>query len=225
MTKSGGNALHGTGFEFLRNTDLDAKNYFSTQRSIFQQNQYGGTLGGPIKQNKLFFFADYQGQHTKQGQDTGVVAVPSLANRTGNFSDSSTFTGNVNGPYLAQTLRTFWATRLHRANHFLASSPETLFHNRHSPLPRRRYSSTSPLPIWARTISSRPPKRSRSTMKRRPGALTGTQTDRGISLSTTSTTNTISTIPILPASVVQRFPIQPVDPSTGRRMVWTNCLW
>jgi hypothetical protein len=104
VTKSGGNAFHGSGFEFLRNTDLDAKNYFSTQRSIFQQNQYGGTLGGPIKRDKLFFFTDYQGQHTKQGQDTGVVAVPSLANRTGNFSDSSTFTGKVNGPYLAQTL-------------------------------------------------------------------------------------------------------------------------
>jgi hypothetical protein len=104
VTKSGGNAFHGSGFEFLRNTDLDAKNYFSTQRSIFQQNQYGGTLGGPIKRDKLFFFADYQGQHTKQGQDTGVVAVPSLANRTGNFSDSPTFTGKVNGPFLAQTL-------------------------------------------------------------------------------------------------------------------------
>jgi len=104
VTKSGGNVFHGSGFEFLRNTDLDAKNYFSTQRSVFQQNQYGGTLGGPIKHNKLFFFADYQGQHTKQGQDTGVVAVPSLENRAGNFSDSPTFTGKVNGPYLAQSL-------------------------------------------------------------------------------------------------------------------------
>jgi hypothetical protein len=104
VTKSGGNAFHGSAFEFLRNTDLDAKSYFSTQRSIFHQNQYGGTLGGPIKQNKLFFFADYQGQHTKQGQDTGVVAVPSLANRAGNFSDSPTFNGKVNGPFLAQTL-------------------------------------------------------------------------------------------------------------------------
>jgi hypothetical protein len=104
VTKSGGNAYHGSGFEFLRNTDLDAKNCFSTQRSTFQQNQYGGTLGGPIKRDKLFFFADYQGQHTKQGQDTGVIAVPSLANRIGNFSDSPTFTGKVNGPYLAQTL-------------------------------------------------------------------------------------------------------------------------
>jgi hypothetical protein len=104
VTKSGGNTFHGSGFEFLRNTDLDAKNYFSSERSTFQQNQYGGTLGGPIKRNKLFFFADYQGQHTKQGQDTGIVAVPSLSNRTGNFSDSPVFTGKVNGPYLAQTL-------------------------------------------------------------------------------------------------------------------------
>src|ERR1700732_4181555 len=105
VTKSGGNAFHGSGFEFLRNTDLDAKNYFSTQRSVFQQNQYGGTLGGPVKRDKLFFFADYQGQHTKQGQDTGVVAVPSVANRAGNFTDSaSTLTGTVNGAFLAQTL-------------------------------------------------------------------------------------------------------------------------
>jgi len=104
VTKIGGNAFHGSGFEFLRNTALDAKNYFSAQRSTFQQNQYGGTLGGPIKHNKLFFFGDYQGQHTKQGQDTGVVAVPSMANRAGNFSDSPVFTGKVNGPYLAHTL-------------------------------------------------------------------------------------------------------------------------
>jgi hypothetical protein len=104
VTKSGGNTFHGSLFEFLRNTVLDAKNYFSSERSVFQQNQYGGTFGGPIKQNKLFFFGDYQGQHTNQGQDTGVVAVPSLANRGGNFSDSPAFSGKVNGPFLAQTL-------------------------------------------------------------------------------------------------------------------------
>jgi hypothetical protein len=104
VTKSGANAFHGSAFEFFRNTDLDAKSYFSSERSVFQQNQYGGTLGGPIRQKRVFFFADYQGQHTKQGQDTGVVAVPSLANRSGNFSDSPVFTGRVNGPFLAQTL-------------------------------------------------------------------------------------------------------------------------
>src|SRR3984893_6077492 len=110
VTKSGGNALHGSMFEFLRNTALDAKSYFSSKRSIFQQNQYGGTLGGPIKRSKLFFFADYQGQHTKQGLDTGQVGVPSLANRGGNFSDLITSSnpnplpGTVNGDFLAQTL-------------------------------------------------------------------------------------------------------------------------
>jgi hypothetical protein len=110
VTKSGGNAFHGSVFEFLRNTELDAKSYFSKKRSIFQQNQYGGTLGGPLKRNKLFFFGDYQGQHTKQGQDTGQVAVPSLANRTGDFSDSITpanpnpMPGTVQGDFLARTL-------------------------------------------------------------------------------------------------------------------------
>jgi hypothetical protein len=110
VTKSGGNAFHGSAFEFLRNTDLDAKSYFSSKRSTFQQDQYGGTLGGPIKRNRLFFFGDYQGQHTKQGQDTGQVAVPSLANRSGDFSDLITsanpnpLPGTVQGDFLAQTL-------------------------------------------------------------------------------------------------------------------------
>src|SRR3984893_18546547 len=124
VTKAGGNAFHGSMFEFLRNTDLDAKSYFSTERSVFQQNQYGGTLGGPIKQNKLFFFADYQGQHTKQGQDTGVVAVPSLANRSGNFSDlissnnPNPLPGTVNGDYLAQTLSKSLGYPVHRNEPF-----------------------------------------------------------------------------------------------------------
>jgi len=123
VTKSGGNALHGSGFEFLRNTDLDAKNFFSTQHSTFQQNQYGGTVGGPIKQNKLFFFADYQGQHTKQGQDTGVVAVPSLANRAGNFSDSAAFGGKVNGPFLAQTLTNLLGVQVTQGEPFSSVFP------------------------------------------------------------------------------------------------------
>jgi hypothetical protein len=105
VTKSGGNQFHGSVFDFLRNTDLDAKGFFSPERSTFQQNQYGGTLGGPIGRNKAFFFGDYQGQRTVQGLETGVVSVPSLANQAGNFSDSAnTLTGKVNGPYLAQTL-------------------------------------------------------------------------------------------------------------------------
>ena len=105
VTKSGANQLHGDAFEFLRNTALDARGFFDPGRSTFQQNQFGGTLGGPIKKDKVFFFVDYQGQRTVQGVETGIVSVPSLANRAGDFSDSAnTLTGKVNGAFLAQTL-------------------------------------------------------------------------------------------------------------------------
>ena len=105
VTKSGSNQVHGSGFEFLRNTDLDSRGFFSPERSAFQQNQFGGTLGGPIRRNKLFFFSDYQRQRTIQGVETGLVQVPSLANRAGDFSDSAnTLTGQVNGSFLANTL-------------------------------------------------------------------------------------------------------------------------
>jgi hypothetical protein len=110
VTKSGGDQFHGSVFEFLRNTDLDARGYFSPERSTFQQNQYGGTFGGPIKKGKLFFFGDYQGQRTVEGIETGIVSVPSLLNRAGNFSDLITqnnpnpLPGSVNTESLAQTL-------------------------------------------------------------------------------------------------------------------------
>jgi len=78
VTKSGTNGLHGSAFEFLRNTALDAKNFFSSERAKFNQNQFGGTVGGPISKNKLFFFGDYQGTRTKQGIDTGLISVPSF---------------------------------------------------------------------------------------------------------------------------------------------------
>src|SRR5271154_5073459 len=88
VTKSGTNAFHGDAFEFLRNTDLDARSFFSPTRGKFDQNQFGGTLGGPIRKNKIFFFTDYQGTRSTQGVDTGQIPVPSLQDRTtGNFSD------------------------------------------------------------------------------------------------------------------------------------------
>lgn len=105
VTKSGGDRFHGSAFDFLRNTALDARGFFDPQRATFQQNQFGGTLGGPIRKEKLFFFADYQGGRTKQGLETGIVSVPSAAERGGNFVDAAaTLTGKVNGTYLAQTL-------------------------------------------------------------------------------------------------------------------------
>jgi hypothetical protein len=110
ITKSGTNAFHGDAFNFLRNTDLDARNYFSPARGVFRQNQFGGTLGGPIRRDRLFFFADYQGTRQTQGIDTGNIPVPSNADRVGNLLDFSSgpggnqLTGSVGGPYFASLL-------------------------------------------------------------------------------------------------------------------------
>ncbi len=101
VTKSGTSAFHGDVFEFLRNTALDARNYFSPTRGAFDQNQFGGTFGGPIRRNEIFFFGDYQGTRSTQGVDTGQIPVPSLAERKGNSLD---LTGTVSGPYFASLL-------------------------------------------------------------------------------------------------------------------------
>ena len=96
ITKSGTNEFHGDAFEFLRNTDLDSRNYFSPTRGTFIQNQFGGTFGGPIVRKKVFFFTDYQGTRQIEGTDTGLIPVPSLQDRTGNLSDqASSLTGTV----------------------------------------------------------------------------------------------------------------------------------
>ena len=63
-TKSGSNGFHGSVFEFLRNTSLDARSYFAAKREKFNQNQFGFSLGGPIKKDKTFFFVDYQGKRS-----------------------------------------------------------------------------------------------------------------------------------------------------------------
>jgi len=89
ITKSGTNAFHGDVFEFLRDTNLDARNYFSPTRGSFNQNQFGTTLGGPITRSKIFFFSDYQGTRQTQGVDTGRIVVPSALDRSGNLSDLS----------------------------------------------------------------------------------------------------------------------------------------
>ncbi len=85
VTKSGTNAFHGDAFEFVRNTSLDARNYFSPTRGAFDQNQFGGTFGGPIRRSRTFFFVDYQGTRLTEGVDTGDIAVPTLAERSGVF--------------------------------------------------------------------------------------------------------------------------------------------
>ncbi len=112
VTKSGGNVFHGDGFEFLRNTDLDARNYFSPTRGAFNQNQFGVTFGGPVRKNKIFFFSDYQGTRSTQGIDSGQIPVPSLADRTGILSDlaSSFTTTDANGNTIPTTVSgSYWA--------------------------------------------------------------------------------------------------------------------
>lgn len=105
VTKSGSDAFHGTAFEFLRNTDLDARNFFDPTRGAYQQNQPGGTLGGPIRRGKLHFFIDYQATRTTEGITSPVTSVPSLQDRTGNLADlASSLTGTVSGAYNAQLL-------------------------------------------------------------------------------------------------------------------------
>lgn len=104
-TKSGSNAIHGSAFEYLRNTSLDARNYFASERAKYVRNQFGGTLGGAIRKDKVFFFADYQGSRMTQGMETGLISVPSLQNRAGDFSDiANSLTGRINGQYWANLL-------------------------------------------------------------------------------------------------------------------------
>jgi hypothetical protein len=88
VTKAGTDRFHGNVFEFLRNTDFDAANYFDRgARGPFQQNQFGGTIGGPILKDKAFFFADYQGNRNVVGVSTGLISVPTAAERAGDFSE------------------------------------------------------------------------------------------------------------------------------------------
>ena len=105
VTRSGSGSFHGNAFEFLRNTDLDAKNYFDATRGVFRQNQYGATIGGPVRKESVFFFADFQGTNTVEGIASPTTSVFSLAERAGNFTDiARSLTGTVSGPYLANLL-------------------------------------------------------------------------------------------------------------------------
>ncbi len=109
VTKAGTNGLHGNVFDFLRNTDFDAANYFDQgARGAFQQNEFGGTVGGPIRKGKVFFFSDYQGNRNVVGKSTGLVAVPTAAERSGDFSaptlESAMSASTVQGSAWANTL-------------------------------------------------------------------------------------------------------------------------
>jgi hypothetical protein len=96
ITKSGTNGFHGDVFEFLRNEKLDAANYFTPQKSELRRNQFGFTAGGPFWRNHLFWFTDYQGTRQVQGAETGLLALPTVAQRQGDFGPG-VLTGTVSG--------------------------------------------------------------------------------------------------------------------------------
>lgn len=90
IMNSGSNDFHGSLFEFHRNAALDARNFFAPsgeQKPKYIRNQFGGSIGGPIKQNRTFFFADYEGTRSREGI-TRITNVPTAQERAGNFSQS-----------------------------------------------------------------------------------------------------------------------------------------
>jgi hypothetical protein len=110
ITKSGTNAVHGNVFEFFRNTKLNANPYCGTadlpcDKPQFNQNQFGGTLGGPIVKDRTFFFTSYEGRRVRQGIRSQVVNVPTAAERPSatqpfaDFSGESTFGGTLSDAY------------------------------------------------------------------------------------------------------------------------------
>ena len=88
VTKSGTNSFHGNAFDFLRNGDMNARNFFAPTRDTLKRNQFGGTIGGPIIKDKLFFFFGYQDTLTRQDPTANPTAtfVPTAAMMEGNFS-------------------------------------------------------------------------------------------------------------------------------------------
>lgn len=90
VTRSGTNELHGAAWEFLRNSDLSAKSYFSTTKPALIQNQFGGAAGGPIRKNKLFIFGSYEGLRLRQSSLTSSQTPLTAAERAGDFSGGKT---------------------------------------------------------------------------------------------------------------------------------------
>jgi len=103
VTKSGTDHIHGDVFEYLRNYAMDAKNYFATSPNPLRQNQFGGTIGGPILKGKLFYFGSYQGTRQNTSANGQISQVPTMAERNGDFSallpGTPLTNPNPNSPY------------------------------------------------------------------------------------------------------------------------------
>src|SRR5207249_9512438 len=88
VTKSGTNAFHGDLFEFVRNGKFNARKVFATRRDTIKRNQFGGTIGGPIAKNKIFFFAGYQATTIHQDPEDNISFVPTTAILAGDLRRS-----------------------------------------------------------------------------------------------------------------------------------------
>ena len=88
LTKQGGNNFHGSLFEFFRNTSLDAKSFFATTAEKFNLNQFGGSIGGPIRKDKTFFFVDGEQKYQRHGVPFAGL-LPTDAMRKGDFTDNA----------------------------------------------------------------------------------------------------------------------------------------
>ncbi len=86
VTKSGTNSIHGAAFDFLRNEDFNARNFFAPTPDQLKRNQFGGSIGGPIKKDKLFYFGNYQGTISHDITEANPAVVPTAAERNGDFS-------------------------------------------------------------------------------------------------------------------------------------------
>jgi outer membrane receptor protein involved in Fe transport len=106
ITKSGTNGFHGDVYEYLRNTDLDSRGYPDTTKPQLNQNQFGGTFGGPIKKDRSFFFLSYEGHRTRDGVPGQLLTVPTAAEYGGDFSGVGGFAGGggISNPFVAQVL-------------------------------------------------------------------------------------------------------------------------
>src|SRR5713101_7372705 len=102
-TKSGSNGFHGSLFEFLRNTSLDAKSFFATSPEKFNLNQYGGSIGGPIRKDKTFFFVDGEQKSQRHGI-TFTGLVPSMAMRPSATQPFADFTNDPSGKPVTGTV-------------------------------------------------------------------------------------------------------------------------
>jgi outer membrane receptor protein involved in Fe transport len=104
VTKSGTNSVHGDVYEFFRNKVLNTKGFFDPSVPDYKQNQFGATLGGPIKKDKTFIFGSYEGNRLAQGISSGQVFLPTTAEAGGDFSAQSTFAGTLTDPNFASVL-------------------------------------------------------------------------------------------------------------------------